>query len=52
MDQEYLILCGAVCDAIEKLETINTLLHAESISEIVEDLKKASQAAEDYYICR
>ncbi len=52
MNEEYFILFAAVCNAIEELEDINKLLLAKSIDEIIEELKKASQAAENYYINR
>ena len=52
MNEEYFILFVAVCNVIEKLEDINQLLHAKSIDDVIEELKQASQAVENYYINR
>ena len=52
MNEEYFILFVAVCNVIEKLEDINQLLRAKSIDDVVEVLKQASQAVENYYINR
>ena len=47
MNEEYFILFAAVCNVIEKLEDINQLLRAKSIDDVIEELKQASQAAEN-----
>ncbi len=52
MNEEYFILFVAVCNVIEKLEDINQLLRAKSIDDVIEELKQASQAVENYYINR
>ncbi len=52
VNEEYFILFAAVCNVIEKLEDINQLLRAKSIDDVIEELKQASQAAENYYINR
>ena len=52
MNEEYFILFVGVCNVIEKLEDINQLLRAKSIDEVIEELKQASQAVENYYINR
>lgn len=52
MNEEYFILFAAVCNVIEKLEDINQLLRAKFIDDVIEELKQASQAVENYYINR